>query len=66
MFNLIEVNSGDTVDFWILTDQPFDVSRFARKYAERIMDISAGRFYNRGNVPVSVFRLFCFASRPDE
>jgi hypothetical protein len=37
MFNLIEVNTGDKVDFWILTDQPFDVSRFARKYAERIM-----------------------------
>ena len=27
MFNLIEVNSGDKIDFWVLTDQPFDVSR---------------------------------------
>ena len=37
MFNLIEVNTGDKVDFWILTNQPFDISRFARKYIERIM-----------------------------
>ena len=27
-FNLIDVNSGDKVDFWILTDEPFDTSRF--------------------------------------
>lgn len=32
MFNLIDVNSGDKVDFWILTNEPFDLSRFARKY----------------------------------
>ena len=37
MFNLISMNTGDKVDFWILTDQPFDVSRFERKYAEKIM-----------------------------
>ncbi|MBM4065661.1 MAG: hypothetical protein FJ266_08475 [Planctomycetes bacterium] len=34
MFNLIDVNSGDKVDFWILTNEPFDLSRFARKYDE--------------------------------
>ena len=37
MFNLIDVNSGDKVDFWILTDDPFDCSRFKRKYAEEAM-----------------------------
>lgn len=37
MFNLIEVNTGDKVDFWLLTNQPFDVSRFARKYVEYVM-----------------------------
>ena len=37
MFNLIDVAEGDTVDFWILTDQPFDQSRFARKYSEHVM-----------------------------
>jgi hypothetical protein len=31
MFNLLDLNSGDKVDFWILTDEPFDRSRFARK-----------------------------------
>lgn len=36
MFNLIDVNSGDKVDFWILTNEPFDLSRFARKYAEEV------------------------------
>ena len=37
MFNLIETNTGDKVDFWILTNQPFDVSRFQRKYHEDVM-----------------------------
>jgi len=34
MFNLLEMESGDKVDFWILTDHPFDLSRFARKRGE--------------------------------
>ena len=37
MFNLIDVNSGDKVDFWMLTDQPFDVSRFKRKRIEDVL-----------------------------
>lgn len=37
MFNLIDVAEGDKVDFWLLTNQPFDQSRFARKYAEEVM-----------------------------
>ena len=39
VFNLIDVNSGDKVDFWILTDEPFDVSRFKRKYAQEVAGI---------------------------
>src|SRR5260370_14653227 len=34
MFNLLQAASGDKVDFWILTDEPFDVSCFARKRPE--------------------------------
>jgi hypothetical protein len=30
-FNLIDLAGGDKVDFWILTDEPFDRSRFARR-----------------------------------
>ncbi len=37
MFNLLEVNSGDKVDFWILTKDLFDQSRFSRRYYEDIM-----------------------------
>jgi hypothetical protein len=37
MFNLIAAKTGDKVDFWILTDQPFDRSRFSRKYVEEVM-----------------------------
>ena len=37
MFNLIDVAEGDKVDFWILTNQAFDQSRFARKYAEEVL-----------------------------
>lgn len=32
-FNLINVNTGDKVDFWLLTDEPFDRSRIKRKSA---------------------------------
>lgn len=39
MFNVIDVNSGDKVDFWMLTNDPFDQSRFARKYAEEILGL---------------------------
>ena len=37
LFNLIDVNSGDKVDFWMLTDQPFDLSRFRRKRIEDVI-----------------------------
>ena len=37
MFNLIDVNEGSKVDFWILTSDPFDQSRFSRKYVEEVM-----------------------------
>jgi hypothetical protein len=33
-FNLVDVSSGDKVDFWMLSDEPFDQSRFARRYVE--------------------------------
>ncbi len=36
MFNLLDTNEGDKIDFWILTDEPFDKSRFARKYEENV------------------------------
>lgn len=35
-FNVIETAEGDKVDFWLLTDDAFDRSRFARKYEEQI------------------------------
>lgn len=39
MFNLLEFVSGDKVDFWLLTDDPFDQSRFARKQPVELLDI---------------------------
>ena len=39
MFNLIDIREGDKVDFWILTDEPFDQSRFPRRYSEKFMGI---------------------------
>ena len=36
MFNLIDTTEGDKVDFWILTEEPFDKSRFKRKYEENV------------------------------
>jgi hypothetical protein len=37
MFNLLDTNEGDKIDFWILTDDPFDISRFARKYEVAVL-----------------------------
>lgn len=34
MFDLIAVRTGDTVDFWLLTDDSFDRARFERRYVE--------------------------------
>ena len=39
MFNLLDVQSGDKVDFWILTNEPFDRSRFSRRMIEEFMGI---------------------------
>jgi len=37
MANLIDTTSGDQVDFWLLTVEPFDRSRFARRYHEELL-----------------------------
>ena len=37
MFNLLDTTEGDKVDFWMLTNSPFDKSRFARKQEEEIL-----------------------------
>lgn len=39
MFNMIDVVHGDKVDFWMLTNEPFDQSRFARRCVEQFMSI---------------------------
>ncbi len=31
MFNLLDLESGDKVDFWLVTEDPFDQSRFRRR-----------------------------------
>jgi hypothetical protein len=33
-FNLLDIRSGDKVGFWMLSDEPFDQSRFGRRYIE--------------------------------
>lgn len=40
MFNLLDVTGGDKVDFWVLTDEPFDRERFARRCPEQVGDLS--------------------------
>jgi hypothetical protein len=39
MFNVIDVEEGDKVDFWMLEDSEFDRSRFARRYAEQAFGV---------------------------
>lgn len=36
MFNLLDTTEGDKIDFWILTGDPFDLSRFDRKHSEEV------------------------------
>lgn len=38
MFNVIDTVEGDKIDFWLLRDEPFDRSRFRRRYWERLFD----------------------------
>ena len=40
MFNLIDTTEGDKIDFWILTNDAFDKSRFKRKIEEDIFGFS--------------------------
>ena len=40
MFNLIVISDGDKVNFWMLTDEPFDRSRFSRKHREEVFGMS--------------------------
>ncbi len=39
MFNLLSTTDGEKVDFWILTGEAFDQSRFSRKRGENVMGI---------------------------
>ena len=36
MFNLIDLKRGDKVDFWLLSNDPFDQSRFNRRIRESL------------------------------
>ncbi|MCX7012487.1 MAG: hypothetical protein NTW86_07995 [Candidatus Sumerlaeota bacterium] len=38
MFNLIDLDEGDKADFWVLTNQPFDLSRFSRRCVENVLN----------------------------
>lgn len=37
MFNLIDSKEGGKIDFWMLTDDPFDQCRFSRRQKEKVM-----------------------------
>jgi hypothetical protein len=40
MFTLLSVLEGDKIDFWLLTDDPFDVARFKRRQREEVLGMS--------------------------
>jgi hypothetical protein len=37
MFNLLWIDTGDKVDFWLLTSDPFDQSRFQRRTIQPLL-----------------------------
>ncbi len=39
MFNLIDTETGDKADFWMLTDEPFDKTRFSRRRQEEFAGV---------------------------
>lgn len=39
MFNVMENATGEKVDFWLLTDEPFDRQRFERRQWDRVDDL---------------------------
>lgn len=39
MFNAVNIAEGDKIDFWLLTDDPFDLSRFSRRVQEEVFGI---------------------------
>jgi hypothetical protein len=41
MFNLLEINSGDKVDFWILKDEDYDRLRFSRRTPWQLAGVQA-------------------------
>jgi hypothetical protein len=40
MFNLLDLRDGGKVDFWLLTNEPFDRSRFARRIQASFEDVT--------------------------
>ncbi|MCI0434989.1 MAG: hypothetical protein L0271_15320 [Gemmatimonadetes bacterium] len=38
-FNVIDTQEGDKIEFWMLRDEPFDRSRFSRKYEEDVFGV---------------------------
>ena len=40
MFNLLSLDDGEKIDFWLLKDEPFDQSRFARRRLETANGVS--------------------------
>lgn len=39
MFNLLDTRGGDKIDFWALTDDPFDLSRFERRVRATVFGV---------------------------
>jgi predicted nucleotidyltransferase len=40
MFNLLELSTGDKIDFWIVTDDKFDQTRFQRRIRDEIEGVA--------------------------
>ena len=40
-FNVLDINEGDKIDFWILTDSKFDISRFSRRQKIKVFGFEA-------------------------
>jgi hypothetical protein len=38
-FNIIDLETGDKADFWLLTDEPYDQQRFARRSSVRALGL---------------------------
>ena len=65
MANLIDTESGDRVDFWMLAEGPFDRSRVARRHLEEVLEIQVAVSSPEDTIPENLSRKLSVSFPPE-